>query len=83
MSDMILCVLTLLLIGSNVFWGFFCHRLLNKMMSRTYWDYQQAKIIPKEQKIANEILSTKIPTQSHPNELDSLDELIKNIMPLG
>lgn len=77
--------LILLLVGSNVLWGLFCNKLINKMMSRTYWEYQQAKGIPKaqEQTLADALKDVKISDDKYPNELDSLDEMIRKVLPLG
>ena len=42
-----LSLLALLLILSNAFWAWQCHVLLNKAMSGTFFQYQEAKKIQK------------------------------------
>mgnify|MGYP001222969845 CR=1 FL=1 len=43
-------LLAVLLVLSNVFWAWQCHLLLNKAMSGTFFQYQEAKKIQKEPK---------------------------------
>lgn len=43
-------VLAALLVITNVFWVLNTHKLLNKLMSRTYLEYQEAQLKPKENK---------------------------------
>lgn len=52
-------------------------------MSRTFWEYQQAKVIPKSEaeNLKNAMMNIKVP-ESYPNELDSLDEMISKVMPI-
>lgn len=39
------------LIGSNIFWAIVCNRLVNKLMSRNFGEYLQAKnVAPKKKK---------------------------------
>ncbi len=85
MTEILISGLVILLIASNAFWGVVVHKLINKLMSRTFWDYQQAKVIPKtkEQELAEALSNVKIPEKTGPNELDSLDEMIQKMMPLG
>ena len=84
MNEFLITGLALMLICSNMLWGWFAHKLINKLMSRTYWEYQQAKVIPKttEQELAETLKNVKIP-QNQGNELDSLDEMIAKVLPLG
>lgn len=78
-----LFVLCLLLVVTNAFWAFITHKLLNKVMSRTFWEYQQAKIIPKtEAEALKDALSNVKVKDSGPNELDALDEMIAKVMPM-
>ena len=67
--------LAILLIISNTLWCWNTHLLLNKMMSRTYWEFQQAKQIPKttEAELKESLANIKIPENRGPNDLDSLD----------
>lgn len=83
METIVIVTLCLLLIATNCFWAYVSHRFINKMMSRTYWEYQNAKVVPeqKKQDLAEAIKDVKLSKGS--NELDSLDELIKTVMPLG
>jgi hypothetical protein len=37
-------ILAVLLVGSNVFWAFCTHRLINKLMSRSYFEFKQAEL---------------------------------------
>jgi len=84
MNELVITGLVLLLVLSNLFWGFITHKLINKLMSRTFWDYKQATVQPKKEKqdLAEILSNVKIP-EKHPNELDSLDEMIKKVLPLG
>ena len=54
-------------------------------MSRDFWNYQQTKQLPKDKKIelAETLANIKIPTQTGPNDIDTLDEVIKTVMPFG
>jgi hypothetical protein len=54
-------------------------------MSRDFWNYQQTKQLPKAQKneLEEALAKVKIPNQRVPNELDTLDEMISQVMPLG
>lgn len=76
-------VLSILIILSNCFWAFITHKLLNKVMSRTFWEYQQAKVIPKTeaQALKDALTNVKV-TENYPNELDSLDDMISKVMPI-
>lgn len=73
-----------LLVLTNAFWAFQYHRLTNKLMSRTFWEYSQAKVIPKSeaQALKDALRDIKVPEQTGPNELDTLDEMISKVMPL-
>lgn len=85
MTEIVLSGLAILLIASNLFWMFVCHRLIDKLMSRNFYEYQQTKMMPKsqEQELAEALRNVKIDQHTPSNELDSLDELIKKVMPLG
>ena len=52
-------------------------------MSRTFWEYQQAKVIPKTeaQALKDALTNVKV-TENYPNELDSLDDMISKVMPI-
>ena len=39
-----LMILGVLFLGSNVFWAWHSHLLLNKLMSRNYQDFQNAEV---------------------------------------
>lgn len=41
--EVALVVLSLVLIGSNVFWGILVHKMINKVMSRDYGQYVVAE----------------------------------------
>ena len=84
METVFISGLVILLLGSNIFWAYLTHKLLNKLMSRTFWEYQQAKVIPKsaDQELKEALSNVKVKEQNGPNEIDALDEMIKNIMPL-
>ena len=84
MESIVISGLVILLILSNAFWALVAHKLINKIMSRDFFAYQQAKQIPKDkqQELAEALSNVKV-TENHPNELDSLDQLIKTVMPLG
>jgi len=78
--------LALLVVSSNLFWALVVHKLINKLMSRTYWEYQQATTIPKsaEAELADALKNVKVRQPSHgSNELDTLDEMIAKVMPMG
>ena len=72
--------LALLLVLTNVFWALCTHKLLNKVMSRSFWEFQQAKVIPKSeaQALKDALTNVKIPEKG-PNDLDSLDEMIQKV----
>jgi hypothetical protein len=78
MELIVISGLVFLLILSNALWTWNTHKLLNKLMSRDFFVYQQAKQIPKaaDAELAEALKNVKIPVQNGPNELDSLDELI-------
>lgn len=38
-------LLIVLLLGSNLFWAVMCNRLINKLMSRSYAEYEQAQAL--------------------------------------
>lgn len=77
-------IMAILLILTNAFWAFQYHRLTNKLMSRTFWEYSQAKVIPKSeaQALKDVLTNVKIPDRPGPNELDTLDEMISKVMPI-
>lgn len=83
-SLLLIIILIALFVATNAFWAFLTHKLLNKVMSRTFWEYQQGKQIPKaaEADLAEALANVKVPTRNGPNELDSLDELISKHMPI-
>lgn len=76
-------VMSLLFVLSNVFWAFITHKLLNKIMSRTFWEYKESQVMPKARaKTVEEALKEiKVPPTNQ-NELDTLDEMISKVMPL-
>ena len=84
MDYIVISSLVLLLVLSNALWALNTHKLINKLMSRTYWEFKQATQIPKttSQQLKEALTDVKV-KENHPNELDSLDEMIKNILPLG
>lgn len=84
MESIVITGLLISLIGCNIFWAVVAHKLIDKLMSRTYWDYKVAKAIPKTEKeeLADALSGIKV-KENHPNEIDSLDQLIKTVMPLG
>jgi hypothetical protein len=77
-------LLAVLLVLTNAFWAFQYHKLTNKLMSRTFWEYSQAKVIPKTeaQSLKDALSNVKVPEVTGPNELDSLDEMISRVMPI-
>lgn len=85
MSDFGFVTIIMLFVGSNVFWAYLTHKLLNKLMSRSFWDYSQSKVIPKTaaQELKEALNNVKVPETRGANELDSLDEMIAKVMPLG
>jgi predicted flavoprotein YhiN len=84
MELVIISSLVISLILSNALWAWNTHKMLNKMMSRDFYGYQQAKQVPNnsKQELAEALKDVKIPFNG-PNELDSLDEMIQKVMPLG
>jgi hypothetical protein len=74
-----------LLIGTNAFWAFITHKLLNKVMSRTFWEYQQAKVIPKSeaQALKDALKEVKVDSQDKIEQQQMLDELDKRILGAG
>ena len=52
-------------------------------MSRTFWDYQSSKNLPKKEEIAlKDALKNVKVHERGPNDLDSLDEMISKVMPI-
>ncbi len=64
-------VLVGLLVGSNVFWAINSHKLLNKLMSRNYFEFNQAQL--KSEKNADKIVLPPDETE----DFGSLSELIR------
>ena len=64
-------LLSLVLLLSNVFWGIQCQRLINKLMSRNYHEFQVANLqkAEKEKKIKRE-------PSLNTDEMGQLDELM-------
>lgn len=42
-----LVLIIILLLASNLFWALVCNRLVNKLMSRSYFEFEQAKALSK------------------------------------
>ena len=83
MSELI--ILSLLVCLTNAFWAYVTHKLINKLMSRSFWEYSQAKVIPKsESEALKDALKDVKVNENKPgaNELDALDEMIKQVLPL-
>ena len=59
-----------LLIVTNGYWAFVCHKLVNKLMSRNYSDYQVATTITEKRDV-----KVREPEELHPEDLGNLDEL--------
>jgi hypothetical protein len=70
---------------SNGFWAYVCHKFVNKIMSRDFYGYTQAKQVPQTQKdeLKKALAEVKVAAPRQQNELDSLDEMISKVMPLG
>jgi hypothetical protein len=86
MTELVISSLALLLILTNALWAWVTHKLINKLMSRTFWDYQQAKAGPALQKqAAQELPEFKIDQNAAEEkvELDRLDAMIRGVLPLG
>lgn len=62
-------VLTALLIISNVYWAFIVNKLVNKLMSRNYFEFKQAEENPIETKTE--------PVVNEPDDFGALSELIR------
>ena len=45
-TESIPAVLTLLLLATNIYWGYVNHKLIDKLMSRNYHEYQVASAVP-------------------------------------
>lgn len=52
-------------------------------MSRDFWNYQQTKQLPVAQKneLAEALANVKIPQKTGNNELDTLDQMIQQVLP--
>lgn len=62
-----LCVLLVL---TNIFWAWITHKLVNKLMSRNYGEYQEfARIQPRKEN------NLKPPEGFYPEDLGALHEL--------
>ena len=44
-------VLAALLIITNVFWAYVCHKVVNKLMSRSFYEYKSAELQEKKLKV--------------------------------
>lgn len=56
MNDLALITLSLLLITSNAYWAWQTHVLINKLMSRNYYEFKEASVTtekPKKKIIAD------------------------------
>lgn len=56
-----------LLIVSNLYWAFVNHKLVNKLMSRNYSDYQVANTITEKKSD-----KVEMPNDFHPEDLGNL-----------
>lgn len=83
MNEILLISMTMLLILSNAFWAYITHILINKLLSRDFWNYSQAKGLPTAQKneLAEALANVKIPQKMGNNELDTLDQMIQQVLP--
>lgn len=68
--DFYFITLAVLLFVSNIFWAIVCHKLIDKLMSRTYFDYKVADTVKSEKK--------KEPQKHYDNmdDLTALNEII-------
>lgn len=41
-------VLATLLVSSNIYWAYVCHKLINKLMSKNYYEYAQGDSLKKD-----------------------------------
>ena len=53
MGDYTLLAVLGLLVFSNLFWALVCHRLINKLMSRSFFEYKEAELQPEKLKVAS------------------------------
>lgn len=83
--EIIIAVLAIAILLSNIFWAYVCHKLINKIMSRDFYGYVQAKQVPRSEKdeLKKALSEIKVAAPRQQNELDSLDEMISKVMPLG
>ncbi len=76
MSDAIAWTMVGMLIGTNVFWAYTCQRLINKLMSRNYFDLTLAES-------SNKVKTKSIVTESKGDgyfddeELGSITEVLQ------
>lgn len=63
----VIAILSVLLLVSNIFWSFVCFNLVNRLMSRNFFEFKQAKSVGKakepDQKPADELVIDPIDEQ--------------------
>lgn len=60
-------LLAILLVGTNAYWAFINQKLINKLMSRNYHEYQVASTIQE-----NKSVKVEEPENFHPEDLGNL-----------
>jgi hypothetical protein len=64
-------LLSCLLVATNVYWALVNNKLVNKLMSRNYADYQVATTITEKKNV-----KMNIQEESHPEDMGNLTELV-------
>lgn len=62
-------VLAVLLLASNAFWAYTVHKLINKLMSRNYFEFKDAELKTEEKP-----KTIKVPVEDH-EDFGGLSEL--------
>lgn len=71
-------ILAGLLVFSNSFWAYVCHRLVNKLMSRSFYEYKDATLQAEKLKVE----SKKKDVDFHESEFEDFGAM-QEIMPMG
>lgn len=75
MTELIIVVLVLLLIGQQVYWGIITQKLTNKIMSANYGNYVAAKEQAKPK--AKQVMEVKLEDPLDNEDLRLLNDMIR------
>lgn len=85
MTEYLLAVTLALLVGSNVFWAVIAHKLINKILSRSYYEYKQAENVGKVRARVTPTAPAMPPEPSKTDQtsLEALNQLKSLFMPFS